>query len=231
MDEKDFDTFERSIGSSFNDKDLLRQAFTHRSYLNEHKELELDHNERLEFLGDAVLELIVTDFLFRRFPDKQEGELTAYRAALVNTMTLSTIGRDLGMESYLLLSKGEAKDNGRARQYILANTMEALIGALFLDRGFDEAKRFIEKYLLPLIDEIVEKRLWQDAKSRLQEVAQEKEGITPTYETLKEEGPDHDKYFQIGVYLNEKLIANGEGKSKQEAEQRAAQAALESLKW
>jgi ribonuclease-3 len=231
MDEKQFGTFEKSIGIPFNDRSLLVQAFTHRSYLNEHKEEPLEHNERLEFLGDAVLELIATEYLFRKYPERQEGELTAFRAALVNTVSLSTLAKKLGVEQYLLLSKGEAKDAGRARQYILADTFEALIGAIFLDQGFAAAQQFIEQNLLPQIDEIVEKKLWQDPKSRFQEEAQDRVGVTPTYMTLKEEGPDHDKYFEIGVYLDERLVGTGEGKSKQEAEQEAARKALLELSW
>ena len=226
-----FDAFERSIGITFKNKDLLTQAFLHRSYLNEHRTIDLDHNERLEFLGDAVLELVVTDFLYRRFADENEGDLTAYRSALVNTITLSRVASDLKMGDYLLLSKGEARDTGRARQYILANTYEAFIGALYLDQGYEAAKPFIERTLLPLTDEIVEKKLWQDHKSHFQEKAQEKAGVTPSYETLREFGPDHDKHFVVGVYLDEELAAEGEGKSKQEAEQEAARKALIAKAW
>lgn len=226
-----FDAFEASIGITFKNKDLLVQAFLHRSYLNEHKSVDLEHNERLEFLGDAVLELVVTDFLFHRFTDKNEGDLTAYRSALVNTVTLSSVAASLSMGTYLLLSKGEAKDTGRARQYILANTYEALVGAIFLDQGYDAARGFIEKTVLPLTSEIVEKRLWQDDKSRLQEKAQETAGVTPSYQTLREFGPDHDKHFIIGVYLGTELVAEGAGKSKQEAEQDAARNALAIKHW
>jgi len=226
-----FDAFEASIGISFKNKDLLKQAFLHRSYLNEHKNIDLDHNERLEFLGDAVLELVVTDFLFHRFTDETEGDLTAYRSALVNTVTLSRVAADLKMGSYLLLSKGEAKDTGRARQYILANTYEALVGAIYLDQGYDAARGFIEKTVVPLTEEIVEKRLWQDHKSNFQEKAQEKLGVTPSYQTLREHGPDHDKHFVVGVFLDDELAAEGEGKSKQEAEQDAARNALLKRKW
>jgi ribonuclease-3 len=228
---KDFQTFEKTIGITFSNKDLLTQAFLHRSYLNENRGLDLGHNERLEFLGDAVLELVVTDFLYRKFPDRAEGELTAYRSALVNTATLSSIASTLTMEDYLLLSKGEERDRGRARQYILANTYEALVGALYLDQGYDTAQGFIEKTVLPLIDEIVENRLWRDHKSHFQERAQEKVGITPSYKTLSEEGPDHDREFIVGVFLNEEEVARGEGKSKQEAEQKAAENALAAKRW
>ncbi len=228
---KDFTEFEKSAEIDFKNKKLLMQAFLHRSYLNENRGTNLQHNERLEFLGDAVLELVVTDFLFQKFPEKAEGDLTAYRSALVNTITLSSVAASLHMSDFLLLSKGEAKDMGRARQYILANTFEALIGALFLDRGYKIAENFIGKNIFPLIDEVIEKRLWQDDKSHFQERSQEKVNITPSYKTLREEGPDHDRYFIVGVFLAEDLVAEGEGKSKQEAEQSAAKNALKKKKW
>lgn len=228
---KDLTTFEQEIGISFNDSLLLRQAFTHRSYLNEHRGEVGGHNERLEFLGDAVLELISTHFLYEKFPDRTEGDLTAYRAALVNAIILSEVAAEIGMNEYLLLSRGEAKDNGRARQMLLANAFEALIGAIYLDQGYDAAKQFIETHLFPKIDGIVEKRLWQDAKSSLQEKVQEYDGVTPHYTVLEETGPDHDKHFLVGVYAKEDLLAKGEGKSKQEAEQSAARKALEARGW
>ncbi|MBP9771961.1 MAG: ribonuclease III [Candidatus Pacebacteria bacterium] len=224
---KEFDQFEASIGITFTDKRLLETAFTHRSFINEHKKKDREHNERLEFLGDAVLELVVTEFLYAKYPKKTEGDLTSYRAGLVNTSTLSTVATGLGMNDYLLLSKGETKDVGRARQYILANTFEAFTGALYLDAGYDAAKGFIEAHLLPLTEDIVGKHLWQDAKSRFQEMAQDKAGITPSYKTVHEEGPDHDKKFTVGVFLGEEKIGEGAGNSKQEAEQAAAHAALE----
>lgn len=228
---KDFTEFEKTIDIEFKNKQLLTQAFLHRSYLNEHRDLKLEHNERLEFLGDAVLELVVTDFLFRRFPEKTEGDLTAYRSALVNTITLSSVASKLNMGDYLLLSKGEERDTGRARQYILADMYEALVGALYLDQGYEKVRGFIEKTVLPLIDEIVEKRLWQDHKSLFQEKAQEKENTTPSYKTLREEGPDHDRKFIVGVFLGDEQVAVGEGKSKQEAEQSAAKNALKEKNW
>jgi ribonuclease III len=227
----DFREFETIAGVVFADKQLLRTAFTHRSYINENKHTNLEHNERLEFLGDAVLELIVTDFLFRKYPDRAEGDLTAYRSALVNAITLSSVAASLRMNDFLLLSKGEAKDIGRARQYILANTFEAVVGAIYLDQGYAAAERFISANVFHLVDDIVEKRLWQDAKSRFQEKAQEKVGITPAYRTLKEEGPDHNRVFTIGLYLNDDFVTEGRGKSKQEGEQEAARKALEKKGW
>lgn len=229
--EKAFSTFEKETGFTFADKRLLKQAFTHRSYINEHRNSGLEHNERLEFLGDAVLELVMTEFLYAKYPDKPEGELTAYRAALVNTQSISAAASELDMNEYLLLSKGEAKDTGRARQYILANTYEAFIGALYLDQGYEPAKQFIANTLFHKAEEMVENRLWQDAKSRFQELAQEKEGTTPNYELLDDRGPDHDKHFISGVFLGKEKVAEGEGKSKQEAEQQAAEAALEKRGW
>lgn len=228
---KDFSDFEKRIGVTFADPKLLEVAFTHRSFVNEQRGGKREHNERLEFLGDAVLELITTDFLYKKYPNKTEGDLTSYRAGLVNASTLATVATGLLMNDYLLLSKGEARDQGRARQYILANAFEALVGALYLDQGYDVTTTFISSYLLPLTDDIVEKGLWRDGKSRFQEMAQDKIGETPSYKTLSEEGPDHDKHFTIGVFLGEEKIAEGEGKSKQEAEQSAAQNALEVKGW
>lgn len=227
----DFSAFETSINVTFKDKDLLRQAFTHRSYLNEHKGSKLEHNERLEFLGDAVLELAITDFLYKKFPRKTEGELTAYRSALVNSTTLASVGEKLNINAFLLLSKGESRDTGRARQFILANTIESIIGAIYLDQGYAKADGFISTNLFPLIDEILEKRLFIDAKSQFQERAQEKVGITPAYKLVKEAGPDHGKVFTVGVFLDEELVASGDGKSKQDAEQEAAKRALAVKGW
>ena len=229
--EADLETLEGIIGVTFVDKALLLSAITHRSYLNEHRSATQDHNERLEFLGDAVLELVVTDFLFRTYPEKPEGELTAIRAALVNTVSLSASAEALGVNQYLLMSKGEAKDEGRARQYILANVFEAFIGAMFLDQGFDVAQGFISRELFPKTDEIVKKRLWQDAKSRFQELAQEHASVTPTYNLMGQSGPDHDRVFTIGVFLRQDKIAEGQGRSKQEAEQEAALGALAVKGW
>lgn len=227
----DFAEFEKIIKVEFKDKDILKQAFTHRSYLNENRKGKIGHNERLEFLGDAVLELAVTKFLYNKYPEKPEGDLTAIRAALVNTNTISDAAKKLKMNDFLLLSKGEAKDNGRARQYILANAFEAIIGAIYLDKGFDTAEKFIEKNIFYLTDEIVAENLWQDPKSYFQEKVQEENGMTPVYKTLKEEGPDHNKHFSVGVFIGEKLVSEGRGKSKQEAEQEAAKKALEIKGW
>jgi len=219
------------LGTQFSDHDLLRSAITHRSYLNEHKEATWEHNERMEFLGDAVLELVVTDFLFKKYTDKPEGELTAVRAALVNTVSLSAASEALGVNEFLMMSKGEAKDMGRARQYILANTFEACIGAIYMDQGYDAAQQFIATNLFPKTEEIVAKRLWQDSKSRFQELAQEHHSVTPTYETVAQEGPDHDRVFTVGVFLKKDQLAAGTGRSKQEAEQAAAEAAMNLKGW
>lgn len=228
---KDLKDFEHAIRVIFNDKKLLRQAFTHRSFLNEHKGLGTGHNERLEFLGDAVLELIVTEHLFEQYPDYNEGEMTSLRAAVVNADTLSGVASKLGMNDYLLLSRGEAKDNGRARQYILANTFEALVGAIFIDRGYNAARDFVAENLFALLGGIIKQGFWIDSKSSFQEQAQERAGVTPSYKTLREEGPDHDKWFTVGVYLGTQEVAQGRGKSKQDAEQAAARAGLEAKGW
>ncbi len=228
---KDVKEFESKLGVSFNDINVLKCAFTHRSYINEHKEKGLEHNERLEFLGDAVLELVVTDFLFNKYPQKAEGEMTSYRAALVNTNSLAVASTNLGINEYLLLSKGESRDTGRARQYILANTFESVVGALYIDQGYDAAKKFIADNLFDLIDEIVSKRLWQDSKSLFQEKAQENISITPRYDLVSEKGPDHDREFIVGVFLNKEKIATGKGRAKQEAEQEAAKNALKVKGW
>ncbi|MDB5254542.1 MAG: Ribonuclease 3 [Parcubacteria group bacterium] len=227
----DFSKFEETAGITFKDKSLLRQAFTHRSYINENRASGLSHNERLEFLGDAVLELVTTNYLYKRFADMNEGELTSIRSALVNADTCAVVATKLGANDFLLLSKGESKDMGRARQYILANTLEAVIGAIYLDQGFDAAEAFILAHITPLTDEIVEKGTWIDSKSSFQEKAQEHENTTPNYKTIRESGPDHDKQFTIGVYLKNELVGQGEGKSKQDAEQEAARDALKNKTW
>jgi len=227
----DFSSFEKKTNIVFKDKDLLKQAFIHRSYINENPDTKLSHNERLEFLGDAVLELIVTDFLYNKYPDHTEGELTALRSALVNAVIISDIASQVGMNDYLLLSKGETKDSGKARQYILANTFEAYVGAVYLDQGLKTTEKFIQKHVLTKTDEIVKKKLWRDAKSLVQEKAQEFVNITPAYKVLHESGPDHDKHFTVGIYFGSELISEGKGKSKQEAEQKAAESALKAKNW
>lgn len=203
----------------------------HRSFINENPSVGLSHNERLEFLGDAVLELIVTDFLYRKYPSYTEGELTAVRSALVNAMIISEVASKVGMNDYLLLSKGESKDKGKARQYILANTYEAYVGAVYLDQGYDVTEKFVTATLLPATEEIVSKKLWRDAKSLVQEKAQEHNSVTPGYKVLSESGPDHDKHFTVGIFFGTTKIAEGKGKSKQEAEQKSAEAALKAKNW
>ena len=228
----DFSKFEETAGVKFKDRDLLKQAFTHRSYINENRDSGLEHNERLEFLGDAVLELVITDYLFNKMSKADEGEMTALRSALVNADTCARVATTLGANDYLLLSKGEAKDtSGRARQYILANTLEAIIGAIYMDQNYEVAKNFILTHVAPLMEEILKGGTWIDAKSLFQEKAQEHFGFTPVYKTIKEAGPDHDKHFTVEVMVGEKVYGEGDGKSKQDAEQSAAQAALESQGW
>lgn len=229
--EKKFSGLEKSLGIKFKDKDLLVQAFVHRSYLNEHHEFPLAHNERLEFLGDAVLELIVTEFLFEQYGNP-EGELTNWRAALVNAVMLAAIAHEIGLEKYLFLSHGESKDAGtKARDYILANNIEALIGSIYLDQGYTIAKQFITRWIIIKLPHILENGLYMDAKSRFQESAQELLGVTPTYKVLHEEGPDHNKIFKVGIFLDKEMIAAGEGSSKQEAQTVAAEAGLKVKNW
>ncbi|MFH2062849.1 MAG: ribonuclease III [bacterium] len=228
---KDFSPLEERVGIIFRDREVLTQAFVHRSYLNEHPGFKLGHNERLEFLGDAVLELVVTEYLYGNYPNP-EGELTNWRAALVNAKTLAGVAQDLGLEDYLYLSHGESKDGGsKARQYILANAMEAFIGAIFIDQGLEVAKKFISEYVLTLLPEILERRLYIDPKSRFQESAQDKLGVTPNYRVLDERGPDHAKEFTVGAFLGDELVATGLGTSKQEAQVAAAESALEAKGW
>ncbi len=229
--EKNFPALEEKIGITFKRTELLVQAFVHRSYLNEHHTFPLGHNERLEFLGDAVLELIVTEFLFDQYHNP-EGELTNWRAALVNAKILSNIAYEIGMEPFLFLSHGEAKDAGtKARDYIMANTIEALIGAIYLDQGYDMARQFITRWVIVKLPHVLENGLYMDAKSRFQESAQELLGITPIYKVLEEVGPDHAKNFRVGAYLNKELVASGNGMSKQEAQTEAAEAALKIKGW
>lgn len=228
---KDFSLFEKKLNFEFKNKDLLIQAFCHRSYINENPKFHLSNNERLEFLGDAVLELAVTEDLYKNYPNKSEGVLTSWRAALVNTRMLSETAKRLGFNDFLLLSQGETKETGKARQYILANTFEAFVGAAYLDQGFDKIRGFIRQYLIKELPEIIEKGLFKDAKSGFQEEAQEREGVTPIYRVLREWGPDHAKHFIVGVFLEKEKVAEGEGSSKQEAEEEAARNALEAKDW
>lgn len=226
----DLTQFESRIGIVFKNKDLLTQAFVHRSYLNENPSFRLDHNERLEFLGDAVLELVVTDYLYAHYPNP-EGDLTAWRAALVNAKMLAKIAERISLGDFLLLSRGESKDTGKARQVILANALEAFIGALYLDSGYAAVSDFIHAYIIPELPFIIEQKEYKDAKSLFQEIAQERRGITPRYGVLKEWGLDHAKSFKIGVFLNEELVGEGSGVSKQDAQQEAAKDALQKLGW
>ncbi len=227
---EDFSQLEKSLGIKFLDKNLLQQAFVHRSCLNENPNFKIDHNERLEFLGDAVIELAVTRHLFNNYPNP-EGELTSWRAALVNSIMLAKISTDLGFNDYLMLSKGESQDVGRARQIILANTFEAVVGAIYIDRGFEAAEEFVEENILCELPRILKEKLYVDPKSYFQERAQGERSITPKYELLKEEGPDHNKSFVVGVYLEDKLITKGKGYSKQEAQEDAARKGLKKMDW
>lgn len=224
----DLSELEKKINIKFKNKDFLENAFIHRSYLNEHRNYRFGSNERLEFLGDAILEFITSEYLYNKFPEKEEGQLTAYRSALVCSKTLSKIAKNLDFGKYLFLSKGEEQTGGRSRAYILGNTFEAVLGSIYLDHGLKTAQTFVYKVLLPELEEIIVNQEYKDAKSELQELTQEKANITPHYEVLDEKGPDHNKWFQIGVFLNEERIGVGEGKNKQEAEQDAAEKALES---
>ena len=227
----DLTNLEKKIAVDFKNKALLKEALTHRSYLNENPNRGLSQNERLEFLGDAVLELIVTEYLFQNYPTKPEGELTAFRAALVNYQMLAKIANEIALGKFILLSRGEAKDTGRAREVILANAFEALIGAIYLDQGLEKSKKFIIKNVVKELPKIIKEGLFKDAKSLFQELAQEKLGITPAYNVLSETGPDHNKIFRVGVFLNSDLIAEGEGPSKQEAELEAAKNAIRVKGW
>ncbi len=228
---KDFSLLEKKLNLKFNNKDLLTQAFAHRSYLNENPTFHLSNNERLEFLGDAVLELVVTEYLYQAYPAKSEGDLTSWRAALVNTKMLTSVSQDIGFNDFLLLSKGEKKEKGKGRNYILANTFEAVVGAIYLDQGYESCKDFISKYLIIKLPHIIESGQFRDSKSLFQEKAQEKTGVTPIYKILEEWGPDHAKQFKMGVFLNAEMVAKGEGLSKQEAEENAAKQAIKGKKW
>lgn len=221
MDTTPYQDFAREkLGFEFNDINLLVTALTHRSYVNEHKTVQA-HNERLEFLGDAVLELVSSDFLYRNY-DEPEGVMTALRAALVRTESIGEAGKELGYEPLVRLSHGEKKGSDRAHDSILADCFEAVIGAIYLDQGYDAAKEFISKHILVKIDTILAEESWRDPKSYVQELAQKNDGETPVYHTLHEEGPDHDKIFTVGIYVGNKLIGTGTGHSKQEAQTEAA---------
>ncbi len=220
--------FQTRIGVQFTDESLLERAFIHRSYLNEHPKLGLEHNERLEFLGDAVLELVVTDYLYRTFPNP-EGDLTNWRSALVKTESLAAVAEKLEIAQHFKLSRGESKGNARSHALISANAVEAIIGAVYLDQGYDAAKIFITDNVIARLDEILKTGTWVDPKSKFQELAQEQYGLTPHYKVLEENGPDHDKVFTIGIYVGDKLFGKGQGSSKQAGQQAAAQTALESL--
>ena len=221
---------EQKIRIQFRNKDLLLTALTHRSYLNENTSWHYDHNERLEFLGDAVLELVVTEYLYLNYPNP-EGEMTNWRAALVNSVMLAHVATKFGLNDFLLLSRGEAKDTGRARQYILANAVEAVIGAIYLDQGYEPSKDFIMRFVVDELPDILSGKSYQDAKSKLQEEAQERVGITPNYQVIEDWGPDHAKNFKVGVFLGSEQVGEGNGPSKQEAQQSAAEAALKNKNW
>ncbi len=228
--QKDIAELEKKLKVKFNNTKLLQQAVTHRSYLNENRGYELDHNERLEFLGDAVLELVVTQYLYNNFPNP-EGELTNWRASLVNKDMLASVSRGLEVGEFLLMSRGEAKDTGRAREYLLANALEAIIGAIYLDQGYDPSKKFILDNIVVHLERVIREKLYLDPKSLFQEESQDKVGITPNYRVISETGPDHNKKFVVGVYLEEDEVAQGEGASKQEAQRNAAKNGLEAKGW
>lgn len=229
--EKDIRALAQQLGIPFKADGHLEQAVVHRSYLNEHPAFPLSHNERLEFLGDAVLELVVTEYLYNNY-DNEEGELTTWRSALVNGESLAVVATELGVEQYLYLSRGEEKDaNSKARRTILADAMEAVIGSMYLDFGWEVSKEFILRTVIVKLKEIIEKRLYLDPKSRFQEAAQSRLSTTPSYKVLEESGPDHQKEFRIGVYLGKELVAEGHGTSKQEAQISAAEAALQAKGW
>ncbi|MFC1750181.1 ribonuclease III [Pseudomonadota bacterium] len=231
MAENRYEELEKKIKIEFSDKEILDLAFVHKSYVNEHKDLKDKHNERMEFLGDAVLELVVTEFLYENYPTKGEGILTNWRSALVKGKHLAEIAEKLDLGLYLYLSRGEERSGGRKKSYILANTLEALIGAVYLDKDYKVAHKFIDKHILAQLGGILEKGLHIDAKSRFQEICQDTLGVTPEYKLVKDEGPDHSKNFVMGAFIEDKEIAQGTGSSKQKAEQEAATAALATEGW
>jgi ribonuclease-3 len=232
MNKNDLQALQNKLGIRFKDELLLKQALVHRSYLNEHPDFKIGHNERLEFLGDAVLEIIVTEYLYNEFPDTPEGDLTNWRASLVNSKMLYKITPELEIEKYLYLSKGEAKDkNKKSRHYILADAVEAIIGAIYLDQGIKPAKKFVLNNIISRLDEVLKNEIFLDPKSYFQEKAQEKEGITPHYEIIEESGPDHAKKFTVGLYLDNKLVSKGVGSSKQEGQVEAATNGIKKMSW
>ena len=223
------DWAKEKLGYDFDNIDLLVTALTHRSYLNEHKKSANEHNERLEFLGDAVLELVTTDFLFSNY-DKPEGILTAWRSALVRTESIGAAGERLGYEKLIRMSRGEKQGSARARQQILANAFEATTGAIYLDKGYEAAKKYITDNILSTLPQILEEESWRDPKRYLQEISQSQDGFTPIYKVLNEDGPDHDKIFTLGVFVGDKKMGEGEGPSKQIAQQEAAREAIRKYK-
>lgn len=225
-----FEKLTHTIGITFKKKKLLETAFVHKSYVNEVSEPNLEDNERLEFLGDAVLELLVTEYLYQKY-DEPEGELTNWRSALVNGERLAEIASELELGSYLFLSRGEKKSGGDKKNYILANTFEALLGAIYLDQGYECSRDFVIRYVMGYLEEIIEKGLHRDSKSRFQEMSQEKLGITPEYRVMSQSGPDHRKMFTMGAFLKEEHVGTGTGFSKQSAEQAAAEDSLQKKKW
>lgn len=229
---KEIIALEKKIGVKFKNADFLRQAMVHRSYLNEHPEFPLGHNERLEFLGDAVLEIIITEYLYHKYPETPEGDLTNWRASLVNAKMCAQVAAEIGVEEFLYLSKGESRDSGsKARQYILANALEAIIGAIYLDQGIKRSTDFVHKKILFRLEEILSSQSYVDPKSKFQEKSQEIFKVTPHYKIMSESGPDHDKIFDVGVYLGEELVAKGKGSSKQEAQLDAAAKGCEKKGW
>lgn len=231
MLEERYNNLMESIGISFKDLNLLDLAFIHKSYLNEHRDLKGGHNERLEFLGDAVLELIVTEFLYKEYPHEEEGVLTNWRSALVKGKHLAEVAVELELGIYLYLSRGEERSGGRKKHYILANTVEALLGAVYMDQGYEMSKEFVRRFILGHLEDILEKGQHIDSKSKFQELSQDLLGVTPEYKCLSEEGPDHNKVFTMGLYIKDECIAEGQGSSKQKAEQDAAQNGLIVKKW
>lgn len=226
----EFSELEKALKINFRNKGLLAQAFVHRSFLNEHRGEGLISNERLEFLGDSVLNFIVSQYLYLTYPDHPEGDLTNFRASIVKTNFLSKISQVLSLGDYILMSRGEEESGGRKRETILADTLEAFLGAFFIDQGIEVCEQFVQKNIVPHLSLIIKEKSYRDYKSRLQEHTQTERDGTPIYRVLSMEGPDHNRVFRVGVYVHKKLIGKGDGKSKQEAEQEAARAALDKLK-